>query len=490
MRPSPRFPNVRFLVPCLAMLLAGIGCGGGGEGGDGEPATADSGVPAAEQGTFLHVVAPSVTRPNEDLSIRLRVITQAGLPDYDFEGAFRLEASSPDAFFPEPMMIEPAQEGYYLARGVRLPSPGVQFLRGIVPSDTVRALANPINVVSDPEWNLYWGDLNGHSDLSSGTRAAGVFFWYAKAVGLLDFAALTDNDVYEDRGVTDASFHDLVDFAIGDSEEPGLFVGIPAFEWTSPGYGNRLVYFPEVPATLPTVPSGVDTPAKLRAAVPEGSVIAVPHPSGSAENPPVDPSTVDGETLVEIYSALGMFEQTGLHRPSSQETAGAFVADLMAAGARPGFIATSDSRLGTPGNPRPVRYGDHRYPGGLTAVLAKELTREAVLEALRERRCYATTGMRYLLEFTVDGRPMGSELAVPRGHVAKVYGSLGSTTDWVRVEVVGPEGALQVLTPAPGSDVVEIEADVTVAGDTWVYLRGVDELGGMAWSSPVWLRSE
>ncbi len=489
MRSSRRFPVVRPFLPLLTALLAGVGCGGGGGGTDqAAPGGAEPEVPAAEQGTFLHVVAPSVVRPNEELEVRLRVITQAGLPDYDFEGAFRLDASSPDAVFPEPMTIEPAQEGYYAARGLRLPSTGVQFLRGTVPGDTVQALANPINVASSPEYRIYWGDLNGHSDLSSGNRPAGLYYWYAKAVGLLDFAALTDNDVWEDRGVTDASFQDMVEFAMGDTEEAGRFVALPAFEWTSPEHGHRLVYLSEIPETLPTFSSGVDTPAKLRAAVPEGSVLALPHPSGSTENPAVDPSTIDGETLVEVYSSLGMFEKTGLHRASSAETAGSFVTDLLAAGHRPGFIASGDSRVGTPGNARTVMYGDHRYAGGLTAVLAPELTREAVLEALRARRCYATTGPRYLLEFAVDDSPMGSRLDVARGHVAKVYGALGSTTDWVRVEIVGPDGVVEVVTPEPGNDVVQIEAELPPAENpTWVYLRGVDEFGGMAWSSPVWI---
>jgi hypothetical protein len=242
---------------------------------------------------------------------------------------------------------------------------------------------------------------------------------------------------------------------------------------------------------LPTVAKGVDTPAKLRDALPKGSVICIAHPSGSANDAPVDPAEAGagGEELVEIYSQLGVFERPGTHRAATRETAGASVTDLLARGFRPGFTASSDTRLTTPGNPRAVLHGDHRYPGGLTAVLAKELTREAVLDALRARRCYATTGPRVLLEFTVDGAPMGSVLRVARGHVAEVYGSLGSSGKWTRVEIVGPTGAIGVLTPPPEkADVVELRAKTPpVTEPAWVYLRGVDERGDMAWSSPVYL---
>jgi hypothetical protein len=46
-----------------------------------------------------------------------------------------------------------------------------------------------------------------------------------------------------------------------------------------------------------------------------------------------------------------------------------------------------------------------------------------------------------------------------------------------------------VLTPPPDkADVVELRAKTPpVTAPTWVYLRGVDERGDMAWSSPVYL---
>jgi hypothetical protein len=231
----------------------------------------------------------------------------------------------------------------------------------------------------------------------------------------------------------------------------------------------------------------VDTPAKLRAALPEGAIIAIPHPSGSAQRPPVDPASIGDAELVEVYSSRGIFESPGGHRPSSQETPGAAVRDLLAGGYGGAFIATGDYELSIPGNPRPFPHGDHPYSGGLTAVLAKELTREAILDALRRGRCYATTGPRFLLEFTVDGQQMGSELRVKKGHVAEIYGSLGAAADWLRVEIVGPAGPVAVLTPEPGeADVVDLEARTEpIDAPAWFYLRGVTETGDMAWSSPV-----
>lgn len=481
----------RWAGAAAALMLAG--CAGRGN-GDADTKPAGTETPSQELGTYLHLVLPSVILRGQDFPVRLRVITQAGVPDYDFEGGLRLETLGKATFPAGGLQFEPQEQGDLLAEGVHLDETGVQLLRASVPKDTVVALGNPVVVVDKaPEWNTYWGDLNGHTDLSSGVLAPAVYWWYAKAVALLDFAAMTDNDTWQTKKFDDATLKDITAMT-REFDAPGRFVPLLGYTWTSPVHGNRLVYFQEPPASLPTVASGADTPRKLREALPPGAVIAAPHPSGSESDPPVDPADVGdpNEDLVEIYSGLGIFERSGTHRVSTRETAGAFVVDLLGKDFHPGFIATSDTRLSTAGNPRPVTYGDHKYPGGLTAVLAKELTREAVLDALRRHRCYSTTGPRFLLEFTVDGKPMGSRLRVPRGHTAEVYGSLGAATKWTRVEIMGPDGALGVLTPEPASaDVVTITAKTApVTGPTWVYLRGSDENGDMAWSSPVYLSVE
>jgi hypothetical protein len=485
-----RIPVKRGAPLLLAMLL---GCGGGGEPSDTAPAGGE--IPAAERGTYLNLVAPSIIPLGEQTTLRLRVVTQGGLPDYDFEGAYRLDFTSPEVDLPENSIMEPTREGVFQMHGIVFREPGVQRIKGSVPQDTVQALGNPVVVMSDPEYRIYWGDLNNQSDLSSGARAPGVAFWYARAVALIDFIALTDNDREEALGkvLDDASFADVLDVA-DEQNEPGRFVTLPAFEWTSREHGNRLVYFAGRPEALPSVARGYDTPAKLRAALPAGSVVALAHPSGSANDPPTDPSRAGegGEELVEIYSALGSFEVAGSHRASTRETPGASVADLLRKGFRPGFTASSDSRLTTPGNPRDVTAGDHRYPPGLTAVLAKELTRESILDALRQRRCYATTGRRYLLEFRVDGKQMGSEIRVEKGHRAELYGSLGANSKWVRAEMVGPAGAIASVMPeGDDADVIELEATTDpITEPTYVYFRGIDEFGGMAWSSPVYLAPE
>ena len=60
----------------------------------------------------------------------------------------------------------------------------------------------------------------------------------------------------------------------------------------------------------------------------------------------------------------------------------------------------TDDHLGYPGS----------YGMGLAVVLAPELTRSSVMEALWKRRAYGVTGDRIELDFRVNGRMMGNEI--------------------------------------------------------------------------------
>jgi hypothetical protein len=74
------------------------------------------------------------------------------------------------------------------------------------------------------------------------------------------------------------------------------------------------------------------------------------------------------------------------------------------AGKRFGFVASSDDHAGFPG-----AYGE-----GLMAALATDLSRPAIVDAVRARRTYALTGDRIEVDFTVEGAPMGATIEAGR----------------------------------------------------------------------------
>ena len=156
---------------------------------------------------------------------------------------------------------------------------------------------------------------------------------------------------------------------------------------------------------------------------------------------------------------------------------GNFVRDALGLGYRLGFVGSGDGHDGHPGLAHLVT-----GQGGLAAIFTEERTREALLSALRARRCYATNGPRIVLWTTLDGAPMGAELAVGTAGVlrARVVG----TAPVERVDVVR---AGRVLESVSGDGATELELSFEVAagesGD-WLYLRVIQVDGGAAWSSP------
>ena len=116
-------------------------------------------------------------------------------------------------------------------------------------------------------------------------------------------------------------------------------------------------------------------------------------------------------------------------------------------GGKTGFVGSTDTHEGK--------------PAAKTAVLAKELTRPAIFEALRHRRNYAVFNARIVLDFKINGHFMGEEIEIdgkPR-IVAEVKG-----TDKIEEVVIVRDGAV-IHTLNPGSQEVRLDfVDDVVSG--------------------------
>jgi hypothetical protein len=149
---------------------------------------------------------------------------------------------------------------------------------------------------------------------------------------------------------------------------------------------------------------------------------------------------------------------------------------MLKRGHRFGFTGSSDSH-GLLWHHGEARKRDP-YRTGLTAVQARTVSRDSVMEALVSRRCYATSGAKILMDVTADGSSMGSELADRQGAEFELH-AIG-TAPLRSVELVGPEGVLASVAPEgrEAALVARVKAP-------YVYARVVQIDGEMAWSSPV-----
>lgn len=356
----------------------------------------------------------------------------------------------------------------------------------------------------EPKYKLYFGDIHIHTQWSpDGRGKPDDSYLYARDAMNLDFACLTEHDP------TDYIWEKLKAKA-RELYQPGRFATLSAYEWTGHnlGEGHKNVYYRDwegpilrsnlVPARAGTT-SARDLWNKLRKSGMSGqTAITIPHHPAARKFPvPWNHYDAEFQRCVEIYSLWGNSESpTGPRQIQSGGPApGHFAQDGLAAGQRLGFVAASDSHSGRPGYPAHsseyydsdyTHWSPDIYTGGTTGVYAEELTREAVFDAIRNRRCYATTGKRIIVEFKADDHGMGQEYKstnAPHLYV-KVIGTapLASVTvvknnqDYLRMEGKGRHE----VTFEYGSTEPPRETD-------WYYVRVIQEDYEMAWASPIWV---
>jgi hypothetical protein len=335
---------------------------------------------------------------------------------------------------------------------------------------------------------VLFGDIHQHTSASDGTGTPSET--YARAICRYrdDVVAVADHESFLGKRTPPGEWaeHCAVADDFGAASDIAV---LHAFEWTGkmhPGPGHKVVYLP--PSGGPVLSRDdepTDTSAGLVEACGELGALVFPHHVGwtGADMEAHDPRV---QTCFEVVSCHGAYERQGFATIGTRgdDKPGQFVADALDAGLRFGLTGGSDGH-GLNWHHGICRMADsHR--SGLTAVFAEDRTRAAVLDALRARRCYATSGAKILLSFEIDGRPMGSELEVT-GPVECRVEAVG-TAPFVSASLVTNGGAEIPLDPADDRVDARLSLDPPVPG-AWAYhfVRLVQQDGHVAWSSPIWL---
>lgn len=360
-------------------------------------------------------------------------------------------------------------------------------------------------------YNVYFGDVHTHSGQvcdETANKGCGMGTWvenyeYARGAGGLDFYTLTDHEWQVDPDNVEA-YLGLAD----RYDDPGRFASIPGFEYTSLLYGHRNVYWRASGGAVfdstkdwgrPTMdPAKACTNEELWHALEQTGVpfITVPHHPSSTSHPcSLHSVRPEYDRLIEVYSVWGSSEYYGdFPRGVSDRYRSLDVRDALRRGWRMGLIASADGHDGHPGNAQsPLVKHHHQFHhcgSGRAAVLAPELTRAAVWDALHDRRCYATTGTPIVLSFTLNGRPMGAELpALPAGARPALRVACTGTNRIDHVRIVKNSRVVETL-PVHGEFSCELEwedCNYDPAGANYYYVRVVQADRESAWSSPVWL---
>ena len=253
--------------------------------------------------------------------------------------------------------------------------------------------SNPLRIALEAALLPYWGDLHGQSEETIGTNSARDFYEFARDKAFLDICCHQGNDFQ----ITNEFWAWLNELS-AEFNEDGHFIVFPGWEWsgnTGLGGDRNVLHMHEGRQIHRSSHALVDdlsdldtdaTSAKDLFAALEGEDCTVfAHIGGRY----ADIRIAHDERLekaVEVHSAWGTFEW--------------LLQDAFEQGYRVGIVSNSDGHKGRPGasHPGATKFGAY---GGLTCVLAPSLTRAGIMEGLRARHHYGTTGSRVVLDTAV-----------------------------------------------------------------------------------------
>ena len=242
-----------------------------------------------------------------------------------------------------------------------------------------------------------------------------------------------------------------------------------------PGPGHKVVYLPQSELPIDSRDEAASG-AELLTRVADKGGFAVPHHVGwtGADESAHDPHA---QPVFEVCSCHGCYLEWQHVLGQRGDLREQMIDAVLRRGARFGFIASSDGH-GLLWHHGVARKRDP-FRTGLTAVQSEARTRAAILDAIRARRCYATSGVPIVLDFRAGDRPMGSEIVAERVNLSGEARGCGALA---KIAIVSAQGDL-----AQGSVEGQSGRIEAIVGPGWYYLRVEQVDGEMAWSSPIFV---
>lgn len=357
----------------------------------------------------LDVVAPPDVDTSSEFTIYVKASDAWGNPAQHFTGTVRVAAAG-IALPVESVEFDNLQTGIVEISGCRVSEPGVLRITATHEDNDVVGVSNPVNATELPaEQRLFWGDP--HSGQVADAQKVADYYTHARDVAHLDFAGYQRNDsshstaAYRLQQQDEAAFH-----------EPGRFVPLPGFEWSAflENGGHHNVYFRRFDQPMKRWKGAASLGEEGETDLPHvrdlhnhyrgTDTLITPHVGGQhADLQWHDPQL---EPALEVVSTHGTFEW--------------FLLESISRGYRMGFVGGNDCHTGRPGDDRPGHQQRRYAKGGLTGIYAADLSLDSVLDAIRRRRCYATTGARIRADSSVEGHFMGEEFTTKKQPVFEV----------------------------------------------------------------------
>ncbi|MHC4402283.1 MAG: CehA/McbA family metallohydrolase [Planctomycetota bacterium] len=380
-------------------------------------------------------------------------------------------ASGPPALEPLVEPDEPFEAGQIrVARGEDLPTPTIEY--------------------GGQELKLFFGDLHEHTEVSScnrnGDQSIDESYQHMRDIARYDFACATDHGY----NITPYLWSYTAKLA-RTNHDADRFLTFLAEEWTSTFeqysekhpygfYGHRNLVFADPYFPRWWNARNYQTPAQVWEELRkmDANFIHVPHQLADRGNVPTDWDFADEEAqpVAEMFQIRGSYEYKGTPREADRSTPepGYFLQDAWARGIVIGVIASPD----------------HGGGYGKACVYAPELSREAILDAIRARHCYGSTAAKIVLDVRVAGHLMGEKVAAEAPGTVSVEVRAQCPAEIDRIEVCRNNQFVYTKAGEGRRAEFAFVDRQPVAGRSYYYVRLIQKDEEIAWTSPVWFGAE
>jgi hypothetical protein len=334
-------------------------------------------------------VIPTGLRSGETFKLRLKGEDRWGNPSDLCDATFSLAPSRPVDGLPDKVCFTKGSFATVID-GLSVAEAGDLTIALLDEAGATVCTSNPLRVMAAAELLPYWGDLHGQSEETIGTNSARDFYEFGRDKAFLDVCVHQGNDFQ----ITTPFWEHLNDLS-REFTRDGEFIVFPGWEWsgnTGLGGDRNVLHLHEgrpihrsshaLVDDLSDLYSDATSAADLFKELKGEDCTVFAHIGGRY----ADIKIAHDDRLersVEVHSAWGTFEW--------------LIQDAFEQGYRVGIVSNSDGHKGRPGasHPGATKFGAY---GGLTCNLAPSFSRAGIMEAMKKRHHYGTTGCRMVLD--------------------------------------------------------------------------------------------
>src|SRR5450830_1869126 len=353
--------------------------------------------------------------------------------------------------------------------------------------DVANTAASPVNTqavwtFTVGDYNIYFGGMHSNTNLSDGTGTPQQAYDSAKAAGA-DFMAVTDHSNWFDGDSATVA----ANLAGGPSTEwatlkaaaeannaAGTFVAIAGFEMTwsgGPGHIN----------TFNTVGYDTRTHTAMTLTAYYAQLAQYPQSISQLNHPGTTFGTFDdfGHWTAEADAVVDLVEVGNGEGPVHQ------------AGYFPSYqyyqMALDKGWHVAPSNNQDNHKGNWMFANDArTVVLAPELTRDAIFEAIRQKLVYATDDKDLRVTYFLNGAVMGSSLNNPSTLDFSITFGDAETTDIITKVSVIANGRVVVASTNPNTNQGTWNFTMPTDPYSFYYVRIDQADTDVAVTAPVW----